>query len=119
MRPSPFLPVLLGALGALAAPAFAKEAPKCAKGEVASHGACAPACPTEGTIADPAACECPAGFGKVLFGGGGGECKPLACPAHGDFDAKKLCECPPGEARKASTRGGKAHCESVTAARAP
>jgi len=119
MRARYLVSILLTAVAAVADPALAKEPPKCPKGEVASHGRCAPACPTEGTIADPATCECPAGFGKVLFGGGGGECKPLACPAHGDFDAKNACECPAGQARKPSTRSGKAHCEAVAAARTP
>ncbi len=94
---------------ALATPAAARP-PACPKGQVLVRGACQEVCPTQGTLADVDACECPRGFGKVLFGGGGGECKPLACPTGGPF-APGACECPAGHAMKKLAKG-KAVCEA-------
>jgi hypothetical protein len=60
-------------------------------------------------MVDPNACECPPGFGKILFGSGGGECRRLACEKGVEIDPK-LCECPEGTEAKASKTKGKATC---------
>lgn len=79
---------------ALAGPAWAQQTAKPAMA----------ACPTVGTFADPSACECPPGFGKILHGNGGGECKPRACPVGSQVDPK-LCDCPTGYVEKPGKKG--------------
>ena len=96
------------ALAVLPAAVAAKSSVSCAKGQVPSHGRCMPACATAGAFADVDACECPPGFGKILLGGGGGECRPLACPTNKQFPASS-CECRDGYVKK-PTSGGKAKC---------
>jgi hypothetical protein len=97
-----------------AAPALAAQGKGCPKGQVASHGVCKKACTADAMFADPAACECPKGFGKVLLGGGGGECQRLACPQGKDFDPT-ACECPSGLEKKIGSKG-KARCVTASAA---
>jgi hypothetical protein len=86
----------------------------CPAGQTAAPGGgCATACPTDDLFMDPSACECPAGFGKVLFGSGGGKCERLACPTGTTFSSKD-CECPAGYEKKAQGKG-KATCQLKTA----
>ncbi len=66
------------------------------------------ACPTTGSFSDPSACECPPGFGKILLGTGGGECKPKTCAVGKEVDPK-LCQCPEGYEKK-SAKAGKVTC---------
>jgi hypothetical protein len=67
------------------------------------------ACATTGSFAEPDACQCPAGFGKILLGTGGGECRRLVCQKGKEIDPK-LCDCPEGSEAKASKTKGKATC---------
>ena len=67
------------------------------------------ACATTGSFSDPDACECPAGYGKILLGTGGGECRRLTCQKGKEIDPK-LCDCPEGSEAKASKTKGKATC---------
>ncbi len=95
---------------ALAFPALAAP-PKggaCSAGKVRAHGACLDPCPTGHPFAEPPACECPKGFGKVLFGSGGGECKRLVC-AKGSLVDPKSCDCPEAYEKKDAGKG-KARC---------
>jgi hypothetical protein len=99
-------------LATIAAPGAAapKGAPRaCPAGQVRTRGACVAACPTgEATFPKPDACECPAGFGKILTGDGGGQCRRLVCRTGVPVDAK-LCECPANTAMKPAGNG-KARC---------
>ena len=94
------------AVPAVAAPKSAK--PACEEGKILVRQACVTPCATKGTFADPSACECPPGYGKILLGNGGGECRPLACPLDKEFEAKS-CECPEGRVKRATSKG-KAKC---------
>jgi hypothetical protein len=91
---------------AISSPAAASSK-ACEAGKIQVKGECVVACPTSEKFTD-ASCECPPGYGKILFGGGGGECKRLACPTTKTFDPK-LCDCPEGYEKKAKG-GGKASC---------
>ena len=86
----------------------------CRDGKVLVRGECVAPCPTTGRFADPSACECPSGYGKILTGNGGGECKRLACPQNLEIDAKQSCDCPESYEMKA-TRKGKIKCVLKTA----
>jgi hypothetical protein len=96
---------------AAAAPASAK--PACEDGKISVRGECVVPCPMEGQF-DAASCECPTGFGKVFFGNGAGECKPLVCPKSGEFSSKRDCACPQGSKKKA-TRNGNVKCSAAKA----
>jgi hypothetical protein len=96
---------LIAILEVAAVPASAAEAKNaCPDGQISVKGACRPACATKGTFAEPDACECPPGFGKVLTGNGGGQCLRLQCGLGVNIDPK-LCDCPKGYAPKA-VKGG-------------
>jgi hypothetical protein len=100
---------VLAALVALPAAAAPKKAkPACEEGKILVRHACVTPCATKGTFTDPAACECPPGYGKILHGDGGGECRPLACPVNKEFETKS-CECPEGKIKRATSKG-KAKC---------
>jgi hypothetical protein len=108
------LPFLLGLSFALAAPAaMAAPQPTCPEGKVSTRGGCFDPCPTSGPFAQPDACECPAGYGKILLGGGGGECRPLACPTGVAFTPGN-CTCPVHYELK-KLKKGQARCELVKA----
>jgi hypothetical protein len=97
---------------ALAGPAWGEQKAKtspCPGEQISVRGKCVDACPTTGTVANPDACECPPGFGMILFGNGGGECKRLACQKGTEIDPK-LCDCPAGTEAKPSKKKGKATC---------
>ena len=89
-------------------------APACPQGQVESHGACAPACPTGERFGEPAACECPAGYGKILLGDGGGTCERRACASGKVVDAGS-CDCPAGLDRRQAGKG-KIQCVAPKAA---
>lgn len=95
---------------ALAFPALAAphKAGACGAGKVRAHGECLDSCPTGHPFADPSSCECPKGFGKVLLGNGGGECKRLVCATGAVIDPKG-CDCPDGYKKKDAGKG-KARC---------
>ncbi len=99
------------AFPALAFPALAappKDHGACPAGKVRARGECLDPCPTGHPFADPSSCECPKGFGKVLFGNGGGECKRLVC-ATGSVIDPRACDCPDGYQKKDAGKG-KARC---------
>jgi hypothetical protein len=97
----------------LALPASAASPPKpCGEGKLQVRGECVVACSTTGSFTD-ASCECPPGFGKILLGGGGAECRRLACPTTKAFDPK-LCDCPGGYEKKAKS-ASKATCVQAKA----
>jgi hypothetical protein len=117
MRKRVFTVLLLAMACAYAGPASAAATTKkaaCPKGQVMSKGACVAACPTKGIIAQPEACECPAGFGKILHGGGGAECQRLECPTGTAIEAAANCDCPSGYAKK-SVKRGQSQCVLVKA----
>ncbi len=89
----------------------------CQGGKILVRGECVTPCPKAGMFADPSACECPSGFGKILLGNGGGECKPLACPLNVEIDARRPCDCPESY-KKQGTRKGKTKCVLHKAAQA-
>jgi hypothetical protein len=93
---------------ALALPVAAQQkAPppvRCGEGQVAVKGNCTPACPLTGTIAKPDDCACPAGYGMILLGNGGGSCKRLACAVGKPVDGK-LCDCPTGYQKQTASKG--------------
>jgi hypothetical protein len=102
--PAVLAAVALASVHPAAAAAPAKAKPACEEGKVFVRGACVVACPKEGPFkADT--CECPPGFGKVFFGNGAGECKPLICPTTGEFSAARDCQCPQGFKKKAGHKG--------------
>jgi hypothetical protein len=96
----------------LALPARAAQTSKsaCPPDKTMHKGKCVTACATDGQFQDPAACECPAGFGKILTGNGLGECHPLRCPANSPFAESKQCVCPTGYEKK-PLKKGKVRCE--------
>ena len=95
------LSVLL-ALPALAEPKQPKAA--CEEGKILVRSECVAACPTTGRFADPSACECPPGYGKILAGSGGAECGRLACATGAAVD-EKSCDCPDGYEKKPAGKG--------------
>jgi hypothetical protein len=92
-------------------------APACPEGQVESRGACAPACPTGDRFGEPAGCECPAGYGKILLGDGGGTCLRRACVSGKVVDAGS-CDCPEGLDRRPAGKG-KIQCVAPKAAAKP
>jgi hypothetical protein len=108
MIPSRFLLALACVAIALSASAASGEKGACADGQIRVHGACAPPCPTTGRIPAPDACECQSGYSKILFGDGGGECRPVTCGSGAGQDAK-VCTCPEGTTKKPKGQG-KAVC---------
>ena len=84
----PLAAALALAFPALAAPPQGQG--DCPQGKVKVRDECRDACPTTGGFAQPAACECPAGFSKILLGSGSGECRPVATakPAKAKAGAK-------------------------------
>ena len=112
MRLSHLLLVVAFVAVALPAPApAARTAPACPAGQTSHRGKCVPACATEGAFRDPDACECPAGYGKILTGDGGGQCSRLRCPTNAELPAGKDCDCPPNY-EKQKTGKGKVRCEA-------
>jgi hypothetical protein len=112
MRTQAALGTLLAALTlALAGPAAAapgEPKPACEDGKTLVRGECVVACPKEGAF-KAAYCECPEGFGKVYFGNGAGECKPLVCPKEAEFSGQRECACAKGSKKK-PTRDGNVRC---------
>jgi hypothetical protein len=90
-------------------PAAAKPAKGCPAGEGKVHGKCVKLCAINGPFQQPDACECPAGFGKILLGNGGGQCERLRCPTGSSIDAGDACDCAPGY-QKAPAGQGKVRC---------
>jgi hypothetical protein len=106
------LAIVLAVAVALPGPARAEQKAKtspCPGEQISVRGKCVDACPTTGTFAKPDSCECPPGFGMILFGNGGGECKRLACQKGTEIDPK-LCDCPEGTEAKPSKKKGMATC---------
>ncbi len=102
--------VLVAALS-LARPASAASSKGgCPEGETKYRDKCVRACATDGEFAQPDACECPVGFGKLLLGNGNGQCDRLRCQTGAVFDAKRPCDCPAGF-EKSTARKGKVRCE--------
>lgn len=99
---------LVALTGALAIPAGAADPTSCPGGQIAVRGECVAPCPTAGTFPKPDACECPPGYGKILHGGGGGECRRLACATGVAIDPA-MCDCPRGLDKKGIGKG-KARC---------
>ncbi len=107
MFPKTSLSVLLALAFSLAMPALAsapKRSAACPEGQVRAHGSCVAACPAEGGFTAPDACECPVGYGKILLGSGGGECRRLSCRVGAAVDPA-LCDCPAGTSRKPAGKG--------------
>jgi hypothetical protein len=73
-----------------------------------------PACATTGVFSNPDACECPPGYGKLLQGNGGGECKRKICPNGVKIDPA-MCDCAEGQAVKKTKKGPQ--CVPVSAGR--
>ena len=92
-------------------PAAAGSKRPCPTGEDRLHGKCVKLCATTGSFAQPEGCECPAGFGKLLLGTGGGQCERLRCPAGAAIDAGQECDCVAGY-QKAPAGKGKVRCEA-------
>ena len=103
---------------ALAFPALAasRKAGACPAGKVSARGECLDPCRTGLPFAEPSSCECPKGFGKVLLGNGGAECKRLVCATGAVIDPKG-CDCPDGYKKKDAGKG-KARCVLPKAASA-
>lgn len=77
----------------------------CPEGQTPVQGKCVPACATTGAFATPEACECPAGYGKILKGDGGGECAPILCPSNAPFESGRACQCAHNFARSKPRKG--------------
>ena len=93
-RLSRMLLVSAAALVAAASPALAaSKKGGCAPGKTAYAGKCVTACPTEGRF-DPATCECPKGWSKLMAGGGLGECRRVMCTLDRAIKDPSGCECP-------------------------
>ena len=109
---------LIAAAALLLLAASARAAPTaCPEGQIEARGACATACPTGERFGEPAGCECPAGFGKILLGDGGGRCERRACVT-GKVVAADGCDCPEGLDRVAAGKG-KIQCLAPRAKAAP
>ncbi len=109
-RVARFATLLLASLS-LATPALAaRPRGACPDGETKLHGRCVKACPTGSDFTDPDACECPAGFGKILLGNGNGHCDRLRCQTGALFPQSKVCDCPAGY-EKSAPKKGKIRCE--------
>jgi len=111
------LAVLLAASTALALPAFAAPKAMCPAGQTKLQGKCVAACSATSPFSSPDACECPAGYGKILTGDGSGKCDRLRCPTNSPFDAKLACECP-APFKKTTAKKGEVRCEQPKAAKA-
>jgi len=105
---SPLVLAFALAFAGAAEAAEPKAATSCPEGQARVKGACVTACATAGVFSDPHACECPAGYGKILLGNGGGECRRLVCHTDAVIDPA-LCDCPQGFAPKA-VKKGQARC---------
>jgi hypothetical protein len=108
---------------AVASPAFAGSGKSaCPEGQAKVKGKCVALCASEGKFAAPDACECPAGYGKILHGDGTGECAQKACPTNAPFKETMACACPARTTKEKYTKKkNMAVCrpESATTAKAP
>ena len=110
-----FRAALLFTLAAGLSAGAAPPARTCPKGEGQVRGKCVKLCTTAGPVAPSEACECPAGFGKILLGSGAGQCERLRCPTGTTLDAAQECDCAAGY-QKLPVGKGKVRCEAPRAA---